>query len=97
MKYDVNALIRCLERGLNILQTECNDWPKMNDYFETADEDMKDDKTIKISLKQHPSFGMVIICGILFVIWMIICNLIWHTQCTYLFVVKTILILKIKV
>lgn len=32
----------------------------MNDYLETPDEDINDEKTIKISLKQHPSFGLVI-------------------------------------
>lgn len=32
----------------------------MNDYLETLNEDINDDKTIKISLKQHTSFKSVI-------------------------------------
>lgn len=50
----------CLKRGLRILETECNGWPKMNDYLETLNEDINYDKTIKISLKQHTSFKSVI-------------------------------------
>jgi hypothetical protein len=52
-----------LEKGLRLLNTECDDWPKMNSYLETTQKEINDDKTIKVSLRQHPTFGMVIICS----------------------------------
>lgn len=60
---DLVALNGCLERGLTILKTECNGWPKMIGYLETTGKDLIDDKTIKISIRQNPSFGMVITCS----------------------------------
>jgi len=32
----------------------------MIDCLETTQKDINDEKTIKVSIKQHPSFGMVI-------------------------------------
>ncbi|XP_025200443.1 WD repeat-containing protein 34-like [Melanaphis sacchari] len=55
---DLVALNSCLEKGLRLLKTQCNDWPKMNSYLETTQKDINDDKTIKVFLRQHPSFGM---------------------------------------
>lgn len=57
---DLVALNSCLEKGLRILNTECNDWPKMVGYLKTTQKDINDEKTIKVSIRQHPSFGMVI-------------------------------------
>lgn len=58
---DLVALNSCLERGLQFLKTEYNCWPKMIDYLETSPEhNINDDKTIKVSIRTHPSFGMVI-------------------------------------
>lgn len=57
---DLVALNRCLEKGLRLLKTECNGWPKMNGYLETTQKDLNDEKTIKVYIRQHPSFGMVI-------------------------------------
>ncbi|CAI6359488.1 unnamed protein product [Macrosiphum euphorbiae] len=55
---DLVALNSCLEKGLRLLKTECNDWPKMPDYLETTQKDINDEKTMKVSIRQHPSFGM---------------------------------------
>jgi len=54
-----------LEKGLRLLKTECNDWPKMTGYLETTQKDINDEKTIKVSIRQHPSFGKVITCSFL--------------------------------
>ncbi|CAH1732934.1 unnamed protein product [Aphis gossypii] len=56
-KIDLVALNNCLEKGLRLLKTECNGWPEMHSYEEKIQKDINDDKTIKVSLRQHPSFG----------------------------------------
>lgn len=56
---DLDALKNCLNKCLQFLKTESDDWPEINTYFETMKEDINDDKTIKISLEQHPLFKMV--------------------------------------
>lgn len=60
---DLVALNSCLEKGLRLLKTECNGWPEMNSYVEKTQKDINDDKTIKVLLRQHPSFGTVITCS----------------------------------
>jgi len=62
-KIDLVALNNCLEKGLRLLKTECNGWPEINSYVEKIQKDINDDKTIKVSLRQHPSFGAVITCS----------------------------------
>lgn len=57
---DLDALKNFLDKCLLLLKTECDNWPKINTYFETMEEDVNDDKLIKISLEQHPLYGMVI-------------------------------------
>lgn len=32
-------------------------------YLETTQKDINDEKAIKVSIRQHPSFGMVITCS----------------------------------
>lgn len=56
--------------GLRFLKTEHsnNIWPKMNDYIETTNSGITDDKIIKISPTQNPQFGMVIISTVQFYI-----------------------------
>lgn len=49
-----------MENGLRLLKTECYSWPKMIGCLETTQKNINDEKTIKVSIKQHPSFGMVI-------------------------------------